>query len=493
MRVTPAGVLVDFQDADLALVVAALAEAGQINVVYAELPARRVTLRMQQPVPKESILPLLKSLAQSNGLRVEQEGNFVRLEPETAAAAAGAATATGAALAGETRLFVYRLKHVRSAKVAATLQALFSRTGTAIAQQNGPQAGTLSQGIKEGQGGGLLGNNPPVVAVEVAPPPGSLPGQLKGEIQIVADETTNSLLVRALSEDWDVVRQAVDALDLRPLQVLIEVVIAEVRRTRESDISLSGSIASSRNSPDFKGTLKGRTNGDVILEALRVGSVDLSATLSLLATRGDVRIISRPVVVAQNNQEARILIGSERPFVQVSRSLPTDAAVRDQVIQYRDVGTKLTLTPTINDDGYVNLQVVQEVSSATAETQFDAPVISTREASTHLFVKDGRTAVLGGLIDRQQENSRSGVPLLMDVPLLGSLFGSTRRTTSNSELFLFLTPHVITGDDDLDKARDSIIRQAPQLEKTLREDSLPMFGPLGQPVSPARGDKAPTK
>ena len=123
-----------------------------------------------------------------------------------------------------------------------------------------------------------------------------------------------------------------------------------------------------------------------------------------------MRIVSRPVILAQNNQEARILVGSERPFVQVSRSLPTDAAVRDQVIQYRDVGTKLTITPTINADGYVNLQVLQEVSTATAETQFGAPVISTREASTHLFVKNGHTAVLGGLIDRQQEKTRVGHP-----------------------------------------------------------------------------------
>jgi general secretion pathway protein D len=178
--------------------------------------------------------------------------------------------------------------------------------------------------------------------------------------------------------------------------------------------------------------------------------------------------MSRPVILAQNNQEARILVGSERPFVQVSRSLPTDAAVRDQVIQYRDVGTKLTITPTINDDGYVNLQVLQEVSTATAEVQFGAPVISTREAATHLFIKDGRTAVLGGLIDRQQERSKSGIPILMEIPLLGGLFGTTRNTTLNSELFLFLTPHIITTDDDSDRARKDLENRS-----TLLRDTLP--------------------
>ena len=109
-------------------------------------------------------------------------------------------------------------------------------------------------------------------------------------------------------------------------------------------------------------------------------------------------MLSRPLVLAENNLEARILVGSQRPFVQVFRSLPTDAAVRDQVVQYRDVGTSLSLLPTINPDGYVNLQVKQEVSAATAEQQFGAPVISTREASTHLFVKDGETVVMAGII-----------------------------------------------------------------------------------------------
>jgi general secretion pathway protein D len=291
-----------------------------------------------------------------------------------------------------------------------------------------------------------------------------LPGTLSGDVQIVPDETTNSLLVRAAAADWEVLRQTIAALDLRPLQVLIEVLIAEVRHTRDLQVGVSATATDKSGSSV---ELKGQTTGDFILKILRTGDVDVSVTLAALAARGDVRILSRPVIFAQNNQEARILVGSERPFVQVSRSLPTDAAVRDQVIQYRDVGTKLTITPTINDDGYVNLQVLQEVSTATAETQFGAPVISTREASTQLFVRNGRTAVLGGLIDRQQERSRSGIPLLMEIPVLGSLFGTTRKTDLNSELFLFLTPHIIASDQESDRAREGIERSNPRLRSVL--------------------------
>jgi general secretion pathway protein D len=466
VRVTPEGVLVDFQDADLRLVVAALAEAGGLNLVYADLPARRVTLRMKQPVPQANLLPLLRSLAQSNGLRLIEEGDFLRLEPATAADSLARHRDTTTEPVEDMRLFVYRLKHVRAARLGATIQALFGGAAPAAARV-GIQELSLSQGLRQGPANPLRPDTTPTVSVEVAPARNSLPGQLRGEVQIVPDETTNSLLVRAQTADWDVIRQAIVALDLRPLQVLIEVTIAEVRRTSESELSVSGRVADSKNAPTVRGTLKGSTAGDLVLEALRAGTLDVSLALSSLSARGNVKIVSRPVILAQNNQEARILIGSERPFVQVSRSLPTDAAVRDQVIQYRDVGTKLTITPTINEDGYVNLQVLQEVSTATAETQFGAPIISTREASTFLFVKSGRTAVIGGLIDRQQERTKSGIPVLMEIPLVGGLFGTNRKTSSNSELFLFLTPHIITTDEDADQMRRDVESATPLLKDVL--------------------------
>ncbi|NIM50776.1 MAG: hypothetical protein GTN78_24075, partial [Gemmatimonadales bacterium] len=124
----------------------------------------------------------------------------------------------------------------------------------------------------------------------------------------------------------------------------------------------------------------------------------------------------------------------------------------DQVVQYRDVGTKLTVLPTINADGYVSLFIRQEVNSATSETQFDAPVISTREAETQVLVKDGQTVVLGGLRERQHEVSKSGIPLLSAIPLVGGLFGFEERRTTETELFLFITPMVLPDDESAEAA-----------------------------------------
>jgi general secretion pathway protein D len=120
------------------------------------------------------------------------------------------------------------------------------------------------------------------------------------------------------------------------------------------------------------------------------------------------------------------------------------------VIQYRDVGTKLTVRPTINQDGYVSLAIQQEINQATSEVQFDAPVISTREAVTQVLVRDGQTIVLGGLRDQQRDVTQSGVPILSSIPILGGLFGSAGKRSNQTELYLFLTPRIIRTDADAD-------------------------------------------
>ena len=197
---------------------------------------------------------------------------------------------------------------------------------------------------------------------------------------------------------------------------------------------------------------------------MRRGSTNITATLQAAAARGDARILSRPVLLAVNNESAEILVGSQRPFVQVQRSLPTEAPSRDQVVQYRDVGTRLVVRPTISGDGFVALQVTQEVNAATSETQFDAPVISTRTVQTRLVVRDSQTIVLGGLSDRQRDNSQGGVPFFSSIPWIGGLFGRATRRTTETEFFLFLTPRILHDDDDVQKVTAPLTNRAKKSE-----------------------------
>jgi general secretion pathway protein D len=486
-RATSQGILVDFQDADIRTVITALAEAAGLNVTFGDLPQHRITLRVRQPIPNDSVRKLLRSVAEANGIRVADEAGLLRFE---AAPRPAEVQQTGAARQpGAPQLYVYRLRHARSATLAATLQAIFGG-GATTGEPAESNMTPLSQRLREQQvpalrldtiarGRGQMIGGAPLTSA-----------RLQSDVQIVPDENTNSLLVRASPGDWEIVQQAIQAVDLRPLQVLIEVLIAEVRRTNELDVSVAATV-NQTSKPDRVGSLTGAGDspspGQLLLKWLNShGDVDVNIALSALATRGDVRILSRPVLLAQNNQEARILVGSQRPFVQVFRSLPTDAGVRDQIVQYRDVGTSLTIVPTVNADGYVNLQLSQEVSSATNETQFGAPVISTREAQTFLFVRDGQTTVIGGLIDHETQRTRSGIPFLVSIPVLGALFGTTHNTTSNSELFLFLTPHVVTSDEDLEDLRESIERRLEHLPGELRKGRP--FEPGANPQGTQRSD-----
>jgi general secretion pathway protein D len=447
VRSAPGGVLLNFQDADFGYVVATLAQAAGINFASSDLPQRPVSLRTTQAVSSEQIVELIRSLAQAYGVAITETSGFMRLQGVQQ-------------VAGEDprQLYIYKLSHSRAPVLANTLQALFSG-GVGGSPARAAQTQTLSQALRAQQQ--QQGGPPQPPQIVFTGGTGAVTVGLP--VVIVPDEVTNALLVRATPGDWQIMQRAIQSLDLRPLQVVIEVVIAEVRHSRDLNLGTSLSATDTRARPgeSTTGTLPGATGDtDFSLRLVRRGRIDVEATLSALAASGQVRILSRPVVQAQNNQEARISVGEQRPFVQISRSLPTTEPFRDEVIQYRDVATTLTILPTINDDGYVNLAVTQEVSHATSEVQFGAPIISTREATTQILALDGQTVVIGGLIDRQTERSRAGVPFLKDIPILGLLFGTTRENTGHSELFLFLTPHIVYTDQDADRVKREIEQNA---------------------------------
>lgn len=477
-------VRIDFQDTDIRAVISALAELMNANVSYGELPARKVTLRTPNAVPRDSLRPILDAVLRANGLEIREDASVLRIVPASEARSAAPARAKTAEPAGDLNLYVIRLKHAHAAEVAAVINALFGGAAPDPGARSSTRRSALSGQLRQG----LV---PPGLPTETDQPaarraPGARaptqgddrqgedrqegrPAELESEVTIVPDIATNSLLIRATPADFRVLQQAVEHLDVRPLQVMIEVFIAEVRRNALTQLGLQLLVPTQEaDDLEVEAELRERTLGNLVIRIMQLDGAGIDALFEALSASSDVRIVSRPVLVTANNQEAHILVGSERPFIQVARALPTDAGVRDQIVQFRDVGTKLTVLPTINTDGYVSLSVLQEVSAATAETQFGAPVISTREASTQLLVKDGQTVVIGGLIDRQRERVRSGVPILKDLPILGALFGSTTWRTTNTELFLFLTPHVLATDADVEEAREAAETAAPALDEDRR-------------------------
>jgi general secretion pathway protein D len=321
----------------------------------------------------------------------------------------------------------------------------------------------------------------------------SASGLLVGRTTIVPSTATNSLVIRTAPPNFPLLRETVDALDVRPVQVLFEVTIAEISLGRGLEfgidwaaINRGGDVRAQFGNPEIPDT----NSSSLFLRLVRLDATGVRTLLRTIASKNDVRVLSTPQLLAANNREATILVGNKVPFIASTR-LGNDVSI-DRAVQYQDVGTKLSIIPTVNDDGYVSVELLQEVSSLTATTvsaALSAPVISTREASTRAVLRDGQTGVIAGLIGDSRETSDEGIPFLKDIPLLGHLFKRQSVTRQRTELVIFVTPYVIRTDADADAIRN---RLRDHLETTVPGalDNTRLARPI-KPDSVARGIKPP--
>lgn len=291
-------------------------------------------------------------------------------------------------------------------------------------------------------------------------PRDSAGGLLVGRTTIVANNPTNALVIRTAPPNFPLLRETIDALDTRPAQVLFEVTIAEISLGAGlefgvdwSAVNRGGDVNAQFGRPEFPDS----NSRSALLRVVHLNGTGVRALLSTLASKSDVRVLSTPEIIAANNREATILVGSKVPFISSTR-LGNDVSI-DRAVQYQDVGTKLSILPTINDDGYVSVQLLQEVSSLTQQTvaaALSAPVISTREASTRAVLRDGQTVVIAGLIGETQQITDQGIPLLMDIPFFGNLFKRKSITRQRTELAIFVTPYLVRTDAEADAIRERV-------------------------------------
>jgi general secretion pathway protein D len=287
-------------------------------------------------------------------------------------------------------------------------------------------------------------------------------GVLIGQTTLVASGPTNALIIRTAPPNFPLLRETIQALDIRPTQVLFEVTVAEITLGRGDEYGIDwdhvgGSTQTSFGDP---GAADSSVSSGLVLRFISLRNADIRAVLRTIASRSKVRVLSTPELLAMNNREARVLVGSRVPFVASTR-LGNDVAI-DRSVQYENVGTQLTLIPTINEDDYVSVRILQEVSSLTTRTvaaALDAPVISTREASTRAVIRNGQTAVIAGLIGSSEDDVERGIPFLKDIPLLGWFFKSKSVVRNRTELAIFVTPYVVRSDADADALWQRIRRR----------------------------------
>jgi general secretion pathway protein D len=254
-----------------------------------------------------------------------------------------------------------------------------------------------------------------------------------------------------------------------PAQVLINAVIGQVTLTDSTKFGIDwrivsenlGSGSSSVNT-GFLPTLFDSTTGNplsgtglVFTRSFIDGSAAIDATLNAIAKDNAVNLLSRPTILALNKQEGVIKVGQKVP-VNNGSSTGTSGIITSN-IAYTDVGIELTITPQINDDGYISMEIQQKLSSVEASTVGVAnnPTFSNQEITTSVVVADQNTIALGGLIQEDNSNLQSGVPYLMKIPVAGRLFSYTDNTRNRRELFVILRPQIIYGD-----ARDTAVTAA---------------------------------
>ncbi len=282
-------------------------------------------------------------------------------------------------------------------------------------------------------------------------------------LRVVADATNNSLLILATPRDYAIILEALEKLDVVPMQVVIEATIVEVSLTGKFKFGLQWYFESSHGGD--RTSLFTLTGADSIINKegafapgfqwTLLNSADkVRAVLNALAENSLLNILSSPSVMVLDNQVARIQVGEEVPIATQQQQSSLSGGVSNanivNSIQYRDTGVILQVTPRVNPGGLVIMDVEQEVSQVvkTTEETDITPTIRTRNIKSSVAVQTGQVVVLGGLIRDEKTNTKSGLPWLSNIPVLGWAFGQTGEDTVRNELVVVLRPKVIASGED---------------------------------------------
>ena len=465
--ITDNDVVLNFEDADLLDVIHTIfGEILKVNYAVDPQVKGKVTIRISKPISRKDVLPVMQMILKLNGAGFTEEDGIYKILPvneipETTP-----------------RVYVYPLQNSKAAHVAQLLQSIFSGSSMSSSGSHGPM---ISQPQMPGGPAGAAGTK----------------SLVSSSTRVLADEITNSLIVLSTPEDYKFIKKTIQKLDTIPRQVMIDVLIAEITLSDEfkfglewvlannlhltNKINLNGQAGQNTNQlnplPNPLPTTSGAitTLGGFSYAALDAAG-QVKALLQALASKNKLNIIASPHILCADNLEARIQIGDEIPIATSQATTVGGGAVASsgliatQTIQYKDTGTILKVKPQINESGLVSLQVNQEVSNATPETILGSQqfVISKREVTTNLVAQDGQTIVLGGLINESTTKTRTGIPILMDIPILGYLFGATDNSTTRTEIIVLLTPHVIRNQKEAGHVTKDYINRLKGLNKDFK-------------------------
>jgi general secretion pathway protein D len=364
---------------------------------------------------------------------------------------------------GGSRLYVYHVQNNKAEHLAELLNQMFSdQKGQTSGRTSTAKPATVAPGLTGTQIGSTATGRTSTLGAASAAMQTGMQAQLAGvsgttlsltdeaggsaeQVRVVADPQNNALLILANASGYDKIETALKKLDVAPRQVLIEVMIAEVTLKDELSYGIewlltNGSRKSGKLDMGAAG-LNSVVPGFSYALTSSTGS-DIKAVLNMLATDSKLNVLSSPHILVTDNQTAKIQVGDSVPTS--GQQTVSGAGVVVSSVQYIDTGVILSVTPRINAGGMVNLDITQEVSTATSTktSELNSPTIVKRAAKTALSVQSGETIVMGGLISEQSTDGTAGLPGLSSIPIIGGLFGTQSKNRSRTELVLLITPRV---------------------------------------------------
>lgn len=399
------------------------------------------------------------------------------------------------------KIFVYPVQNSKADHIASLLQAIFSGGAPAAAPsttktttQTPAAASKTSATAAPASTTPSTSAAPKTGAAATATGTGFL---VTPDTRVFADEITNSLIIVSTPADYEFIVETVKKLDVLPRQVMIEALIAEVTLSDSMSFGLEWSLKTDINMRPFdrewnlSGDISSSSGIDTSKGGFTLIGTDPSgivrATLQALAGEDRVRVLSSPHILVSDNREAKIQIGDQVPIA-TSQTVNTGITPQQTTttIQYKDTGTILKVKPQVNEGGLVSLEIMQEVSDFSTKSLFgsDQIIINKREATTNLVAQDGQTIVIGGLIKDKTTRSKTGIPLLSKIPVLGYLFGKTTDDESRTELIILLTPRVIRNQQEAKDVTSDYVQRLKGLDKEMLDN-----GALKGKPEPEQGSK----
>ena len=322
-------------------------------------------------------------------------------------------------------------------------------------------------------------------------------GKTPTDITITADKPTNSLVITADPETYAIIEDIIKKLDIRRSQVLVEGLIAEVTLDTARDLGVEWRVIDQLDGTQVFASAAGTSGADgtgvlanpaallstpgFVIGALRntirlnIGGseqqlLNIPVLLRAFQSNTNVEVLATPNLLTTDNEEAEIIVGEQRPFLTSVNRIPDAGIINvSNTFDFRDTGITLRITPQISKGHTVRTELFLEITRFVSEAEVGAVTTTKRSTKTTVIVDDGQTIVLGGLIQDTSNDAETRVPFLSNLPLLGGLFRQTGVRSNKTNLLIFLTPHIISSHDDVDRVTTHKQQQAHRPEAIERK------------------------